>query len=136
MWMAAEVGCQPCPAAANRVFEMTCADYENGKISLNLAGEPGLAFASLPDGVQGHQASPVDVSVEYLGPDGSHPRIVLLSTTAWSVDLSQSPEQPDAVIIPPFSTADVCGDVFRSLEPVRFNRDGDGVDASYDMVCP
>lgn len=136
MWMGVEVGCQPCPAAANQVFEMACADYENGRISLNLAGEPGLAFASLPDGVQGHEASPVDVSVEYLGPDGFHPRIARVSTNAWSVDLSQSPEQPDTVIIPPFSTADVCGDVFRSLEEVHFNRDGEGVSASYTMVCP
>jgi hypothetical protein len=134
MWMASEVGCQPCPAA-NQVFEMACADYEDGQILLN-SGQPQFAFASLPDGVQGHEASPVDVSVTYVTPDESHLRTVRLSTNAWSVDLSQAAAQPEALVIPPFSTADVCGDVFRSLEPVRFNRVGEGQGASYEMVCP
>jgi hypothetical protein len=115
---------------------MACADYGFGQVSLNSAGQPLSAFASLPDGVQGHEASPVDVSVTYIGPDGSHLRIVRLSPSAWSVGLTQATTQPEAMIIPPFSTADVCGDVFRSLEPVRFNRVGEGVDASYEMVCP
>lgn len=91
---------------------------------------------NLPGGVQGHEASPVDVSVAYAAPDESHPRTVRLFTNAWSVDLTQAPAQPEALIIPPFSTADVCGDVFRSLEPVRFNRIGEGQGASYEMVCP
>jgi hypothetical protein len=135
MWMASEVGCQACPSA-NQVFEMACADYEDGQILLNSSGEPQFAFASLPAGVEGHEASPVDVSVAYVTPDESHLRTVRLFTNAWSIDLTQSATQPEALVIPPFSTADVCGDVFRSLEPVRFNRVGAGQDASYEMVCP
>lgn len=137
MWMAAEIGCQACPVA-KQVFEMACADYESGQILMSggIQNRLQFVFVNLPDGAQGHEASPVNVSVAYVTPDESHPRTVRLSTTAWSVDLTQAPEPPVAVIIPPFVTADVCGDVFRSPEPVRFNRIGEGSTASYEMVCP
>jgi hypothetical protein len=118
---------------------MACADYEGGQVFLNLGPQLQFAFVNLPDGVQGHEASPVNVSVEYVTADESelHPRTVRLSTSTWSVDLSQAPTTPpEALIIPSFTTADVCGNVFRSLEPVRFNRMGEGQAVSYEMVCP
>jgi hypothetical protein len=135
MWLLSEFGCQTCPTA-KQVFELACADYENGQILTSSAGQLQVAFVNLPDGVEGHEASPVDVSVAYVTPDESHTRTVRMFTNGWSVDLTQAPEPPEALIIPPFSTADVCGDVFHSLEPVRFNRVGVGQAASYVMACP
>jgi hypothetical protein len=134
MWSSGEGGCQACPPA-NRVFEMACTDYDGGQILTSLAGQLQFAFVNLPDGVAGHEASPVDVSVTYVTPDESHTRSVRLSTTAWSIDLSQAPNPPEALIVPPFTTTDACGDVFHSVEPVRFNR-VDGQSASYVMTCP
>ena len=135
MWMAVEAGCQACPTT-NQVYEVACADYESGEILTSLAGQPQYAYVNLPNDAQGYEASPVDVSVEYIAPDESHLHTVRLFTSGWSVDLAQAPAQPEALIIPPFSTADVCGNVFRFLEAVRFNRIGAGAGASYAMVCP
>jgi hypothetical protein len=138
MWMAAEIGCQACPVA-KQVFEMACADYVSGQILMSggIQNRMQFVFVNLPDGVQGHEASPVNVSVEYVDPNEFDTRTVRLSTSGWSVDLAQAPEPPPgAVIIPPFVTADVCGDVFRSTDEVRFNRIGEGSTASYEMVCP
>jgi hypothetical protein len=133
--MAVEVGCQACPTS-DQVYEMACADYESGQVLTSLAGQPQYAYVNLPNDVRGYEASPVDASVEYVAPDESHLRTVRLFTGAWSVDLTQAPAQPEALIISPFSTADVCGNVFRSLEAVRFNRIAEGQGASYEMVCP
>ena len=118
---------------------MACADYDGGQVFMNLGPLLQFAFVNLPAGVQSHEAGPANVSVEYVTDDESelHPRTVRLSTSTWSVDLSQAPTTPpEALIIPPFSTADVCGDVFHSLEPVRFNRMGEGQGTTYEMVCP
>jgi hypothetical protein len=99
------------------------------------AGQLQYAFATLPTGVQAHEASPVQLSVTYLGPNESHVRQLRFIATGWNVDLRQSPEPPASIIVPPFSTADVCGAVFRSTEPVRFDRAA-GQPVSYTKFCP
>ncbi|MDF3070327.1 MAG: hypothetical protein K0R38_5928 [Polyangiaceae bacterium] len=119
-WYAGEGLCAECPAAPQEV-ELGCADYASAQVLTTTAGQLQYAFASLPTGVQAHEASPVELSVTYLGPNESHVR--------------QSPEPPESIIVPPFSTADVCGAVFHSTEPVRFDRAA-GQAVSYTKFCP
>lgn len=133
-WFAGEGLCGECPQA-QQVVELDCADYASAQVLTSTAGQLQYALANLPMGVQAHEASPVELSVTYLTPDESHLRLLRVSTTGWNVDLRQAPDPPQTIIVPPFSTADVCGDVFHSREPVRFDRVA-GQATSYVKVCP
>jgi hypothetical protein len=131
-WFPGEGQCLECPTE-NQVFELTCADYASAVVLLTTSGKLQYAYASLPAGVQAYEGKPVALSITYLAPEESHPRVLSFNGGGWSVDLKQAPEPPETLIVPPFSTADVCGNVFHSLEPVSFDRQPD---ASYVKVCP
>ncbi|RYZ07400.1 MAG: hypothetical protein EOO73_12150 [Myxococcales bacterium] len=117
------------------MVELDCDSYASAQVLTSTTGQLQFAFASLPAGVQAHEASPVDVSVSYVAPDESHLRVLRLNTTGWTVDLREAPDPPQSIIVPPFSTADVCGGVFRSIEAVRFDRAA-GQATTYVKVCP
>jgi hypothetical protein len=133
-WSAGEGQCGTCPATT-QIFELTCADYPGGQIFANLGGTLQFAFVNLPAGVAVHEAPPKPISVVYVTPDQSFTSEVRFGISAWSVDLSNAPDPPAALVIPPFTAVDACGDTFRSLEPTRFER-ASPAGSAYVLACP
>jgi hypothetical protein len=134
-WFAGEGLCGECPEAG-QVFELDCADYAGAQVLRGTTGQLQFAFASFPGGVQAFEATPVDVDVTYLKPNEVHLRVLRLTTSGWSVDLREAPEPPESLSIPPFSTADVCGNVLHSRQPIRFDREADPATTVYTKFCP
>lgn len=117
-WDAGEGGCQPCVEPAATV-QLTCLDFD---AVLEAAG--GLSYVDLGSFVTLREPFESTAQVRYVAPDQSvsYPLPFNLGSMRFRIQLDGAPADPAEVVVEPFTTVGACGDVFQSIEPIRFVR--------------
>lgn len=131
MYDGGEGGCQTC-VEAPATLQIACLDYFTPFIQAD-AGPLYVSLAPFVTIREPLSVGTVDITFVTPNQTTAFPLVFSINNSAWRIDIDSGPDDPQEVIVEPFTTVGACGDTYESTEQIRFVKIAND---SYAVTCP